>query len=77
MAPAAAPPNARTTDDETLVLSWNRGGRYLEIAIARDATYEWSYANANDNVYDADAGERPSASTPVPPELGARLQELY
>lgn len=38
-----APPDASPTSDGGFIMSWSAGGRYLEIEVLNDGTYEWLY----------------------------------
>lgn len=70
---AAVPPNARPTDDQGLRLSWNRAGRYIEILIAPDGSFEWFYTDTN-NAYEG--GEDFATGEPVD-RLLARLGDVF
>lgn len=67
------PPNARLTEDSGLRLSWNREGRYVEILIRPDGTYEWFYTDTSD-AYDGD--EDLSVSAPID-QLLAHLRDMF
>lgn len=70
---AILPPNARPTEEGGLRLSWNRGGRYVEVLIAPDGTFEWFYTDTND-VYDG--AEDLSLGAAVD-SLLARLRDMF
>jgi hypothetical protein len=67
------PPNARLTEDNGLRLSWNRAGRYVEILIGPDGTYEWFYTDTS-NAYEG--AEELTVSAPID-DVVARLHDMF